>query len=758
MQRGFTFLFFILLYVFNGILKAQEDGGGSGADNPNIDALPDKFYQVVPQPMGLEAVVTIGGYDNFNMGTASAEPHFSLNPLNPLWSFAAYNINTAYRTTNGHDWIVSTPSFGVSVNGDPVTAYDSLGNLYYESMFGGITGCKVIRSTDNGATWTPAVTAIAGIDKNWLAADQTSGPYANYVYSTMTASGGVGNFSRSTDFGATWQTTATLSPQSLPGMMVAVGPNVAGGNDIPGGCVYVVTHSGSNALGTYTFWLSTNGGASFTQKSQRQFSNVIGTEISSRSTVNGMRTRPYPMIAADNSYGPYRGRLYLVYASNMPAGSGNKPDIFCRYSTDQGTTWSEAVTVNDDANTVNNHNFFPAIWCDKENGRLYVKFYDSRLVPSSDSMDVYATYSDDGGVTFKPNQRITNKTFKTKVSTSGNPPAYQGDYDAIMSKGAVSMLAWTDFRNNNYGSYTAYFPDYAMVANPQLVQIANNNDSNFVTVSVPSVKLYDQTVTFTATVSPTPANGTITLDFPAGNVLSTYPGSAQLRIRTSDGVTLGSYTITIKGAGPQGIPVHYRTVTLTVENEIPVELTSFNYRTGNGEIILNWQTATEVNNSGFEIQRKVRVGTQIATWETVGFVRGAGTTTSVQKYSWADKEVSQIGTYFYRLKQVDYDGSFNYSDIVEVEVSKPMIFELGANYPNPFNPSTRIKYYVPEKSDVQINVYDVLGNKVDVLVNQSIDAGVHEVTFDASNFSSGTYVYEMRAGNFTKRSKMLLIK
>ncbi|NUN08748.1 MAG: T9SS type A sorting domain-containing protein [Ignavibacteriaceae bacterium] len=756
MQHNYRFLFFIIIFLFSAVVFAQDDGDGN--DNPNFDSYPGKFTNIVPQPMGLEAVITINGYDNFDMGTASAEPHFSMNPLNPLWSFAAYNINTAYRTTNGHDWISSVPNFGISVNGDPVTAYDSLGNLYYETMFGGITGCKVMRSTDNGATWSAAVTAIAGVDKNWIAADQTSGPYANYVYSTMTASGSVGNFSRSTNFGATWQTTATLSPQALPGMMVAVGPNVTGGTDVPGGCVYVVTHSGSNALGTYTFWLSTNGGTSFTQKSQRQFSNVIGTELSGRSTVNGMRTRPYPMIAADNSYGPFRGRLYLVYASNLPAGSGNKPDIFSRFSTDQGATWSDPVTVNDDANTVANHNFFPAIWCDKENGRLYVKFYDSRLVPSSDSMDVYATYSDDGGVTFKPNQRITNRTFKTKLSSSGSAPAYQGDYDAIMSKGSVGMLAWTDFRNNNYGSYTAYFPDYAMLANPQLVQIANNNDSDFVTVSVPSVKLYDQTVAFSATVTPTPTNGTITLDFPAGNVVSSYPGSAQLRIKTSGSVTLGSYTLRIKGEGPNGIPVHYRTVNLTVEDEIPVEFAAFTYSLDASGIRLDWQTATETNNRGFEIQRKVRVGSQIAVWETVGFIAGAGNTTETQRYTWSDNEVSKVGTYFYRLKQVDFDGSFSFSDIVEVEVTTPMQYDLGANFPNPFNPSTKIKYYLPEASFVEISVYDVLGNKISELVNENISAGAHEVSFNAGGISSGTYVYEMKAGNFVKRNKMLLVK
>ncbi len=116
------------------------------------------------------------------------------------------------------------------MRGDPVTAYDSLGNLYYENMYGsaGILGCKVIVSTDNGATWSPSVTSISGNDKNWIAADQTAGPYANYVYTTMTQGSGHA-VARSTDLGQTWAQTGFFSSSPRPGAMVAVGPNTIGG-------------------------------------------------------------------------------------------------------------------------------------------------------------------------------------------------------------------------------------------------------------------------------------------------------------------------------------------------------------------------------------------------------------------------------------------------------------------------------------------------------------------------------------------------
>ncbi|MFI5405565.1 MAG: hypothetical protein ACHQ1D_03515, partial [Nitrososphaerales archaeon] len=346
---------FYTMILFVGQSIAQDD--------PNIDNtmhLSPPASTPSNSPLGRQIITSSDGFDNYYLGIDFAEPHMSANPNNPTEYFNAFNTNVTHYSQNGVDWFAQNPIFGANMQGDPVTAYDSLGNLYYENMFGAasIEGCKVIVSTDNGATWSSSVTAISGNDKNWIAADQTSGPYSNYVYSTMT-NNGVGSFTRSTDFGVTWQNTFNPSPQNLPGMMVAVGPNRIG-TDISGGVVYVVTNSGSSFSAVYTFYASTNGGLTFTQKSAQIFANYVGTNVGGRNSVENMRTRPYPFITADNSYGTYRGRLYLVYASNTPVGNGNKPDIFCRYSTDQAVTWSPAVRINDDANTTANHQWMPA--------------------------------------------------------------------------------------------------------------------------------------------------------------------------------------------------------------------------------------------------------------------------------------------------------------------------------------------------------------------------------------------------------------
>ncbi len=271
-------------------------------DDPNADRIPEKYLNL-PKVYSPNSVVTVGDYDNFNMGYDISEGHVSMNPRNPLWYFCAYNMNGAHYTINGYDWINSTVSFP-GVQGDPVTAYDSLGNLYYQNMKFALTGCWLAKSSNNGQSWIYTnMTCVSGNDKNWIAADQTNGPYTNYVYCTMTA----GYFWRSTNLGATFAQTTQLSLQTLPGMMVCVGAN----GSISGGCVYVVTHSGTNSAGTYTFLNQPTADLPLLHVSTLSVSGYIGTEVSGRSTIGVMRTRPYPMIAADNSWGPYRGRLYL---------------------------------------------------------------------------------------------------------------------------------------------------------------------------------------------------------------------------------------------------------------------------------------------------------------------------------------------------------------------------------------------------------------------------------------------------------------
>ena len=188
-------------------------------------------------------------------------------------------------------------------------------------------------------------------------------------------------------------------------------------------------------------------------------------------------------------------------------------------------------------------------------------------------------------------------------------------------------------------------------------------------------------------------------------------------------------------------------------NPVPVELNSFTATASNKEIILNWTTATELNNYGFEVQRKA-VGGDFA---TVAFVKGQGTTTQQNQYSFLDKNLDE-GKYSYRLKQVDFSGTFEYSKAIEVEVITVEFYSLEQNYPNPFNPSTTISYGLKEKSNVKLTLLNSLGEEITVLVNEELDKGFHKIDFNASTLASGVYFYQLKAGNFIDTKKMILLR
>jgi hypothetical protein len=191
------------------------------------------------------------------------------------------------------------------------------------------------------------------------------------------------------------------------------------------------------------------------------------------------------------------------------------------------------------------------------------------------------------------------------------------------------------------------------------------------------------------------------------------------------------------------------------DTQVPVELTSFTGNVNNlGQVILNWETATEINNQGFEVERR----TETSEYRTIGFVEGYGTTTEPRSYIYTDV-TAENGINYYRLKQVDFNGTYEYSDEVEVEVvTGPLSFDLAQNYPNPFNPSTSIKYSVPESGNIRLSVFNIVGEEVAVLLDGFSQAGSFEVTFDASNLSTGVYLYKLQSANSVQTKKMMLLK
>lgn len=191
----------------------------------------------------------------------------------------------------------------------------------------------------------------------------------------------------------------------------------------------------------------------------------------------------------------------------------------------------------------------------------------------------------------------------------------------------------------------------------------------------------------------------------------------------------------------------------TVNYVIPVELVSFNGLVKGKDILLTWETASESDNYGFEIERARKLNE----WRSIGFVPGHGTTTIPHQYSFSDKEID-IGTYNYRLKQIDMEGSFEYSNVIEVAVGAPNQFSLGQNFPNPFNPTTVIPFDLPEESNIKLTLYNLLGEMVDVISIGEYSAGHHKISFNASNLSAGLYFYKLEAKNYMDIKKLLILK
>lgn len=263
-------------------------------------------------------------------------------------------------------------------------------------------------------------------------------------------------------------------------------------------------------------------------------------------------------------------------------------------------------------------------------------------------------------------------------------------------------------------------------------------------------------------------NALYSLDFPADqNYIGYASGANGTIIKTTDGgrnwiAQQSRTTNTLYGIAftdlQTGYAVGERGIILKTLSGgvIPVELKSFNAKIDGVEVRLTWITDTETNNSGFYVQRKTKND-----WENLEFVQGNGTTTDSHDYDFLDNlsDLNYRGKIYYRLEQVDFDGSTSYSSTAEVTYEpKPNDYALDQNYPNPFNPITSIKFSIPRGSHVKLIVYDLLGNEVETLVDGFKPAGTYSVKFNGAELTSGIYIYRLQAGDFVSTKRMALIK
>ena len=191
----------------------------------------------------------------------------------------------------------------------------------------------------------------------------------------------------------------------------------------------------------------------------------------------------------------------------------------------------------------------------------------------------------------------------------------------------------------------------------------------------------------------------------------------------------------------------------TGDQLLPVDLTSFTAYQSGDNVVLQWETASELNNAGFDIE----VQKEEDTFRRVAYVEGAGTTLDLQRYSFQINAAGLIGSVGFRLKQIDFDGTFEYSDVIDLDIL-PAEYVLKQNFPNPFNPQTRIEFLVPVAGNTSLEVFDMLGRRVAVLVEGHVEAGQHAAVFNAQEFSNGIYIYRLQSGAFEETRSMLLMK
>jgi hypothetical protein len=736
-------------------------------------------------------------------------------------------MNSFYYTVDGYNWTRNSPLFiGYSTLGDPVVCFDSLGNCYYLQLYqnGNAYGLVIEKSTNKGVSWIGpygcSSTTVGLSDKEWIIADQTSGPYSNYLYAGWRQFGGSGGmkFIRSTNGGVNWS-----SPLSIPGSQgayVSVGPN----GSIPGGSVYFACQNGS----AESVCRSTDGGQSFSAQVTAASPSGPGVICAGRYTVkNCIRTDAFPRMAVDNSYTSTRGNVYIVYAANPPG--PDNADIFLVRSTDYGQTWSTPVRVNDDNTTTDQ--WMPSVSVDR-NGKIYICWYDSRLDPANNLLtNLYGTTSTDGGLTFTQNNPISDVSFNPNSMAVGQPGGenYIGDYIGISAIGNTSYSAWMDGRNSSLGSYTGFYPDFAMTTSISSKNMVNN-DSSFIIVKIPSIKgPFTGSVKFTASLDSLPLSGNINISFLNGrDSLTTYPDSVTVRVKTTGSVTPRLYKLSILGRGTNGVPAHNRNVDLlinvssvsigtdrngtcdfkingityntrqqlilqntsviTVQAVSPHTLPTFQY------VYTHWSDAGDtthiINITGnitvtafYKVQYKLLLNSLVGnsfggnvfydsaqsfsfgvlsrhvTYNGDPYVFKGWTGTGSGSYTSPDSSGNDTAITMSMTNPVlETARWFTLIGIQNISSEIPKEYKLYQNYPNPFNPSTFINFDIIKSGNVKIILYDILGREIRTVINETIQPGKFRVSLNADNLASGVYFYKITTAEFTDVKKMLLIK
>jgi hypothetical protein len=473
-------------------------------------------------------------------------------------------------------------------------------------------------------------------------------------------------------------------------------------------------------------------------------------------------------LAVDHTQSPYRGTIYATWTEFDDYGSSSASDssrIRFSKSTNQGLTWSQTKVISDiSGNCIDSDNTtegaVPAVG---PNGEIYVAW--------AGPMGIVLDKSLDGG-----------ETWGQDIFVSNIPGGWDFDVSGIYRCNGLP-ITMCDISNSPYRSYVyvvwsdqrngATDTDIFMAKSTNggttwSAPIRVNNDNTtrhqfFVWSAIdPSTGhlwfvFYDRRNTTGAATDVFVAKST-----DGGTTFENFKVSESSFTPTS-GTFFGDYT-NIAALNGNIYPIWMRLQSslsvwmTTIQDIIPVELNSFKADVKQEKVYLSWETASELNNLGFFIERKnIDAYANETEWIEIGFKEGIGNSSERNLYQFEDHPLND-GTYHYRLRQVDYDGSFEYSNEIEANLFTIKSFALNQNYPNPFNPSTTISFQLPEASFISLKVFDALGTEVETIAEGKYPAGVHEVVFDAEKLSSGLYLYRIISGSNELTRKMMVVK
>ncbi len=731
-----------------------------------------------------------------------------IHPSNNQILFAATS-DGIYKTTNGGtSWTLKTANIWCDMEfkpGDPTIMYAS--SLPYSSTY-------VNRSTDSGENWSFSSVAASG-RRGELAVSPNN---SSIVYLlAANSSGGVYGVYKSTNSGVSFSVVNSGSPSGMLGYYTD-GSGGSGGQGSYDWCI-AVDPSNVNIvfIGGITTWKSTDGGVNFTANNNwtsHPTYNISGVPVV-HADKHALAYQTLTTLFEGNDGGIYKTTnggtswtdlsnglvINQIYRIGVAQTSSNTVITGLQ---DNGSklfnsgSWSD-VTGGDGMECIVDHSTTQYMYATYVRGTIYRSTNGGASFPTTISNNIPGPPTGAWVTPYimDPTNSSTLFAGYDKVwKTTNRGDSWTSASQVLSSSQKLRSLAIAPSNTN-----VLYAADQS-----NMWKTTDGGATNWSTITLPTTST---AVTYIAVKNSDPNKVWVTYGgFSSGSKVyeSTNGGSTWTNIstglpnlpvmcivhykRTTDRDVLfvgtdrgvyvkdgannwASYSNGLPGVVVSELDVYYgasmpndrlRAGTYgrglwetVIDDALPIELSSFTGVFKNNSVYLDWTTETEVRNYGFDIERMSK-DNHASEWTKIGFVHGSGNSNSPKHYSFQDKSIT-YGTYFYRLKQIDDNGQYTRSEVIEVSTgSVPSEYALRQNFPNPFNPVTTILYQIKEEGLVQLKVFNLLGQEIATIVNEVKPAGYYTFNFDASNLSSGVYIYSLQANDFTQNQKMTLLK